>query len=164
MARPRARSVDSIRQKKLTMEERLSTDSALWRVLSEIGGFDEALVTEFEQIIEQKWMPIGEVMLREGMLRMREVMALLGIQADEPGQRFGDLAIREGFCTQEQVGKALRIQRETCPHPLELLMRDQRLDQTSLFDGMVEYARYLEGRVRSLERRLELAGSSDQGD
>lgn len=164
MAAPRPRGADSIRQLKSMMERRISTDSALWRVLSDIGGFDEALVAEFEQIIEQRWMPIGEVMLREGMLRMQEVMALLGIQADEPGQRFGDLAIREGYCTQEQVGKALRIQRETCPHPLELLMRDPRLDQSNLFDGMVEYARYLEGRVRSLERQLDLVGSSEGSD
>jgi len=137
------------------MEERIPPDQKLWEYLSRVVGFDAELEEEYRATLEKRWIPLGEVLLREGIIRVSQMMTLLDMQVDEPHLRIGDLAVREGFCTHESIQRALGIQREQSPHPVELLLQDSRMDQASLFDGVLSYVRHLEGLVHSLRNRSQ---------
>ena len=135
------------------MEEKIPPDQKLWDYLSRVVGFDAELQEEYRSTLEMRWIPLGEVLLREGIIRVSQMMTLLDMQVDEPDLRIGDLAVREGFCTHESIQRALAIQREQSPHPVELLLQDPRADQASLLDGVLSYVRHLEGLVHSLRGR-----------
>lgn len=85
--------------------------------------------------------------MREGYLTLRQIAGLVGMQSEEPHMRLGDIAVREGLCTVEEIQKALAVQRESCPGPVEVLLRDPRIEGEDLLEALLMYARYLEGRV-----------------
>lgn len=95
------------------------------------------------------WRPLGEILMRNGSLGLSQVARLIGMQSLEPHMRIGDLAVREGLCSAEQVEAALQMQREACPGPVEILLRDKHLNGEGLLDALLMYARYLEGRLLS---------------
>ena len=70
--------------------------------------------------------------------------------ADPTGgqQEVGELAVREGYCTMDDVQKALASQREEFPGPVELLVSDERLDRDAVLQALLAYSRVLEERVR----------------
>ena len=71
-------------------------------------------------------------------------------QACEPHLRLGEIAVREGFCTQRDVLKAVQRQRETNPHPLEILLAEDSCDSKRLNKVLVRYIRQLEARNADL--------------
>jgi hypothetical protein len=119
-----------------------------WDCLARSVSIDPELVDELHSIWDpQAWRPVGEILIRKGVLSLKQVTSLIGIQAGEPQLRIGDLAVREGLCTAAQVREALDSQRAACPGPAELLLGDDRVDSEQLLDALLMYARYLEGRL-----------------
>ncbi len=138
-------------------EERLQSDYEFWGCLVETCDLDEAIIDEYRTTQSRGWSPLGSILLRDGVLSMSQVIALLAIQANEPDVRIGDLAVREGHCTQATIRKALVVQREESPHPIELLMADSRVDKPTLFDGVTSYVRFLEGLVHRMRTRFAMS-------
>lgn len=132
------------------MDKPLAPEPHFWDYLIQVGALDQELVSEYRDPTARPWRQLGEILIREGLLSIKQVSSLLGMQADEPAMRIGDLAVREGMLSREQIDDALRIQRQSSPHPLELLAGDERIEQQSLFMGLVGYVRHLEGLVHNL--------------
>ena len=97
--------------------------------------------------VRDGWMPIGRILRQRGHISMSQLMDLLQMQTQEPHLRLGELAVREGHCTEEDTVVALLIQRESSPHPLEVLLAEVPFDTDRLCRALLRY-------VRSLERRL----------
>jgi len=124
-----------------------------WESLATSGVLARRLVEELRsRWTPESWRPVGEVMIREGLLTVRQASALLAMQTDEPSMRLGDLAVRECLCTGEELERALEVQRRTCPGPVELLLEDERVRGEDLVGALLRYVRFLEGR-------LQLSGS-----
>ena len=129
---------------------------AFWRELVEQHVLSPELVEEHRIAArESPWIPLGKIMMREGVLTVRQVMGLVSIQADEPNIRIGDLAVREGLCTPEDIARCLDVQRQSAPGPIQLLLRDERVSSDRLMNSLVGYIHHLEGRLTSLTEALE---------
>lgn len=119
-----------------------------WDCLAANKSIDPKVLEELRASWDpQAWRPVGEILIRNGILSLTQVASLIGMQAGEPQLRIGDLAVREGLCSAAQVEQALESQRSSCPGPVELLLRDDRIDGEQLLDALLMYARFLEGRL-----------------
>ncbi len=132
------------------MEDTLVQETEFWRYMVEAGAVDSELAEEFASCSRSKWVPLGQVLIQRDVLDISQVMGLLKMQADEPELRLGDLAIREGLCSHEQVRDALAEQRSMSPHPIEMILRDKRLEPGSFFGPLIAYVRFLEGRLHAV--------------
>lgn len=120
-----------------------------WDCLESVEGIDPALVDELRQKwTPTGWRPLGEILVRRKILTFAQVTQLIGLQLDVPYMRIGELAVREGYCTMDDVQKALASQREEFPGPVELLVSDERLDRDAVLQALLAYSRVLEERVR----------------
>lgn len=107
----------------------------------------EELVTEqlldrktAEDVIEaaSKTAPrLGSILTEARILRMGEVMKILAAQADDPTQRFGELAVEMGFCQDADVKWALQKQREMARHPLEELAIRRLMSEHALLQFLI---------------------------
>ncbi len=131
------------------MEDPLDAPAEFWKYLVDAGILDPELAEEFHSRTDRAWVPLGRILVSGGVLDHDQVTGLLAIQGDEPHLRLGDLAVREGMCTQDQVAEALREQRALSPHPIELLLRDTRVDKRGLLGPLIDYVQWLEGRLHA---------------
>ena len=69
----------------------------------------------------------------------------------------GELAVREGYCTEEEVDEALRLQREASPHALEAFLSEVPCDRERLTQVLIRYIRQLESRIAVSPLRTEEA-------
>ena len=136
------------------MERRLEGRNEFWEHLVDTGVLDEGLAEEFARACDAGWTPLGKLLVQRGHLSMKQLMGLLAMQSEEPHRRLGDLALREGYCDEEQVRGALVEQRRSCPHPIELLLADPRVDNGALLTPLVDYVRWLEGALRDVRATL----------
>jgi hypothetical protein len=86
---------------------------------------------------------------------MGQMTQLLVLQTCEPRLRFGELAVREGFCTDEDVQEALRLQRGASPHALEVFLAEVPCDHERVLKVLVQYIRHLEGQITDAPRPTE---------
>lgn len=103
-----------------------------------------------------RWVPLGRILIREGYLSVRQVMGLVSMQAEEPRMRIGDLAVREGLCTREEIQECLAIQSRLSPGPIQLVLRDGHAASDRLVNALVGYIHYLEGRLEEAESGEDL--------
>jgi hypothetical protein len=118
----------------------------LWSHLVQRGVIEPSLADYLQRDAREGWVPLGKVLLQEGALSMQQLMALLQKQAIEPELRLGDLAIREGWCTQERVDQALKIQRAGRTDLAALLHRLD-VDKDLLIDALLDYVADLQQRI-----------------
>jgi len=137
----------------------ISTQTDFWRFLKDAGVISAPTALEIEQSVRDRWLPVGRILLREKHISVQQMTTLLKLQSEETGMRVGDLAVREGFCTQEDVDAALEVQRESCPHPLTILASDDSIDREALLEALYGYVRHLEGRIGTL---TALSGESQE--
>ena len=97
--------------------------------------------------VRDSWMPIGEVLRQQGRISTNQLMDLVQMQAAEPHLRLGEIAIREGVCTERDILDAIQLQRESTPHPLEILLSDVHCDRERLWRIIVRYLRQVESRI-----------------
>ncbi|MEW6072982.1 MAG: hypothetical protein AB1726_10390 [Planctomycetota bacterium] len=143
-----------------TADPERSTDPLddFWRFLGQAGTIDPEVIREHREQYRERWVPLTVILQEERILGMSQIAVLLRKQLAEPHLRLGDLAVREGFCSREDVERALVLQEERCTHPIDLVLGDERIEPVAAVDALKCYVQHLEGRVRSLERRL--AGES----
>jgi hypothetical protein len=137
------------------MERRIEGHTKFWEHLVEDGVLDRELAEEFESSAQATWTPIGKLLVTRGALTMTQLMGLLAMQAGDPGLRLGDLAVREGLCSLGQIREVLSEQRRLCPHPIETLLGDDRVDTGALLTPLVRYVRWLEGQLHTLREAAE---------
>jgi hypothetical protein len=116
-------------------------------MLVEEGLTSPSTVAKIRIKAKEAWVPIGKILRQRGHLTMIQLMRILELQTSEPHLRLGELAVREGFCTEEDILEALRLQREASPHALELLLSEVQCDQKQLCRVLIRYIRQLESRA-----------------
>ncbi len=109
------------------------------------GVIAHGRVEVVKQRLNAEWTPLGKVLRQRGHLTMRQLLNLLQLQDADPSVPIGELAVREGYCTENDLEEALRIQQGSAPHVFELLAQDSTCDQARLFAFVMRYVRELEG-------------------
>lgn len=76
----------------------------------------EALAFQVKERKEGRENPLGEILLRKGVITQNQLSCLISIQelveVRESDFRFGALALQNGFVTQEQIDRALEAQKK----------------------------------------------------
>ncbi|MEW6668754.1 MAG: FapA family protein [Thermodesulfobacteriota bacterium] len=76
----------------------------------------EALAVQAKERKEGRGSPLGEILLRKGVINQNQLSCLISIQelveARETDLRFGTLAMQNGFVTQAQIDRALEEQKK----------------------------------------------------
>ena len=114
------------------------------------GLISKSAALEIRNRVHEAWVPIGEVLRGQGLLSTNQLMDLVQMQATEPHLRLGELAIREGYCTDQDVLDAVSMQWEANPHPLEILRADYPCDRDRLLNVVIRYLRQIEARLADL--------------
>jgi hypothetical protein len=108
-------------------------------MLIEEGLTSVSIAVEIRDKAREAWVPIGTMLRQRGHLTMDQFAYLLEIQASEPHVRLGELAVREGFCIEECVEEALRLQREAYLHAMETLLSELQCDPNRLRRLLLRY-------------------------
>jgi hypothetical protein len=96
------------------------------------------------------WIPLGTILVRSGHLTIEDLAILLEMQTDECHLRIGELAVREGYCTPEDVEKALVAQTVLVDPPVQTLLSAIRGDRERLCRILLRYVGQLEARLVAL--------------
>jgi hypothetical protein len=120
--------------------------------LVEMGVISPSLCEALKSRTRDEWIPLGKILRQQGHLTMGQLMELLQLQAREPHTLIGDLAVREGQCTREDIVEALRIQFDASPHPVDLLLQDKACDHDRLLTALATYVRRLESRLEPVDQ------------
>ena len=123
----------------------------LLELLVEEGLLSRALAATLSARVRDSWIPLGKVLRQQGSLSMGQLMDLLQEQANTPGTRLGDLAVQLRTCTPADIERALRTQRETSPHVIDLLLREGHCEPDKLCRVLSRYVRSLEERLGDLK-------------
>ncbi len=118
------------------------------------GLISKSAALSIRNRVHEEWVPIGQVLRGQGRLTTNQIMDLVQMQASEPHLRLGELAVRSGFCTEEEVLEAIVMQRLSNPHPLELLLADHPCDRDKLWNVVIRYVKELEARIGDLPAQL----------
>lgn len=95
---------------------------------------------------------IGQVLVMRGELSVRQVMNVLERQADEPGVRFGELAVRLGYLTTVQLEAALQFQQSHRRHQVTIVRDEGLLRGPELNGAVVNYVQLLELQAKAEQR------------
>ena len=116
----------------------------LWSYLEKTGTLSAEVLAEYREQQQHSWRPLGEILVRGNYLTLHQVSQLLGLQADEPHRRIGELAVREGLLSQAQLEHALAEQRSQASYPLQPMLQDERIDRESLLRALSDHLQRLE--------------------
>jgi hypothetical protein len=95
-------------------------------------------------------MPLGVILRQRGKLTMAQLVELSHMQSGNPRMRLGELAVKQGWCTEADVEEALAQQRRRM-HLLDLVTVEEGCDSSALVRALVRYVKLLEDRVAALE-------------
>jgi len=104
-----------------------------------------------DRVILESWTPLGTILVKHGVLSMGELAALLELQARAPQMRLGELAVREGYCTQAEVDDAVQAQAAATPALTDLLLAEIPAERDQLCRALLRYVSQLEGRLADLQ-------------
>jgi hypothetical protein len=122
-------------------------DEAFWYGLIESETLDRRLVDEYLRVhAELGPKPLGAILVQAGFLTVRQVATLLGMQADEPYVRIGELAVREGYCALEDVEAALALQLQAGADA-DGARPSASATPEEVHRALVDYVHFLEQRV-----------------
>lgn len=102
---------------------------------------------QVRQRAKEERAPIGQLLIRRGVLRVKEVMKVLELQAETPGVRFGDLAVQAGYLTARELESVLAYQRSHRLHQVEIIYSENLMGETRCSHLVISYIRYLETHV-----------------
>jgi hypothetical protein len=126
-----------------------SADTLLDLLVDE-GLIVRALADTLAARVRDSWVPLGKILRQQGALTMGQLMDLLQEQASSPTLRIGQLAMQLGMCSPAEVERALRTQRESSPHVIDLLLREGHCEPEKLCRVLSHYVRDLEERLGSV--------------
>ena len=120
------------------------TEVDFCRFLMERGLLDAEAAKTVRHRAAEEPTPIGQILIMQGHLSVRQVMNVLEIQADNPELRFGEIALMKGYLTTIQLEQALRFQATHRRHQIAVLSQDGRLGRSALEAAVVAYVNFLE--------------------
>ncbi len=126
------------------MQRALQSADVLLGLLVDEGLLSRTLAETLSARVRDSWVPLGKILRQQGSLTMGQLMDLLQEQANAPGLRLGDLALRLGLCTPVDIERAVRTQAESSPHVIELLLRERHCEPEKLCRVLARYVRLLE--------------------
>jgi hypothetical protein len=113
------------------------------------GSLTSDQVGELRKNLEVGSAPIGRLLMMLGYLDAKDIVRILELKRQSPQLRFGELAVREGLVTSEQLAIALRRQWKT-PRSQPELVRDSKLLSEEVWSqAMIDYVSFLEDVVHS---------------
>lgn len=112
--------------------------------LTERGLLDTEAASSVRRRASEERTPIGQILITQGHLSVRQVMNVLEVQADEPSLRFGEIAVMKGYLTTLQLEDALQFQASHRRHQIAVLSQDGRLGRSTLEAAVVAYVDFLE--------------------
>ena len=126
------------------------SESEFWRYFVETGVFDEELCRMCFENSDSTLQPLGRWLVNMGAIDLDQVLELLTMQKEDPSARIGDLAVRSGMCSEEDVDRALADRQRGSRFPVELMLFDDPTGDEPFFGAMIRYVRFLQGRRHSL--------------
>lgn len=129
------------------MQHAPQSADGLLDLLVEEGLISRAMAETLAGRVRDSWIPLGKILRQQGSLTMGQLMDLLQEQANSPSVRMGDLAVQLGLCSAADVERALRTQRESSPHVIDLLLREGHCEPEKLCRVLSRYVRTLEERL-----------------
>jgi hypothetical protein len=133
------------------MERAPQSADALLALLVEEGLISRAMADPLAARVRDSWIPLGKILRQQGSLTMGQLMDLLQEQANTPSMRLGELALQFGLCVPADIERALRTQRESSPHVIELLLREGHCEPEKLCRVLARYVRELEERLAAAQ-------------
>lgn len=105
-------------------------------------------VVRVRTAMQQRRPRIGEVLVRQRMLHIKDVLKVLEEQAVTP-DRFGEIAIRMGLLSPSAVHAALDLQRSMTPSAITILQEEGIVDAGEALQTLGQYVAVLERRLYS---------------
>lgn len=111
------------------------------------GLITREVCDEIRRTVEMGSAPIGRLLVLMGLISLRDVVRILEVRRTEPEVRFGEIAVREGLVTQEQLTAALRKQWSAPRSQPEIIRERKLLDDETWTKALLEYVSFLEDTV-----------------
>lgn len=143
--------MDTSRTDPSTLKEIHDDADAFVQLLVEHGACTAAEARSVLVGSQNPWSHLGRILIKHGALTFTDVSYILEVQDREPGSRFGDLAVELGFCTREQVDKAVEQQSRSGAHFLDVITEHRSADPDRLVAALVAWSKRLGS---ALEREL----------
>lgn len=123
----------------------IDPDQEFWDQVAAHEVMSSTKIDEYhKRMCSTSRLPLGALPIKKKFITIRKIMGLLTMQVDEPQLRIGDLAVREGHCTQAQVDVCLAIQQEAEHNPIDEMVQEPELDQKSMLRALAAYIHHLE--------------------
>lgn len=116
--------------------------------LQQRGALPEEVVARIQRRAAVSRAPIGKLIIERGLMTSPQVMEVLRMQAQEPGMRFGELAVRAGFLSAAELEITLQIQAARRRHPAEVLRSEGLIPEGEFWLHLMEYLSDLERSIR----------------
>ncbi len=130
--------------------EQMHANHTLAHFLVHTGACSQEVADEFRQTARKNWKPLGLFLRETCGLSLKDIARVLGEQAMRPTMLFGDLAVELGVCTREQIDAARTMQRQECPHVLDMALADPRVDRDKCLAALRDYVRFTERMLDQL--------------
>jgi len=124
----------------------------LARFLHDRGLLSAEAAASVRERSHNERLQIGQILVMNGALSVRQVMRILEAQAEDPQTRFGELAVMLGHITTVELEAALRQQRVSRRHQMEIVLKDGLVPRRELDAATAKYIELLE--MSAAEPRL----------
>jgi hypothetical protein len=132
------------------MSASTSTRAELAGALREENVLAAEVLHRLEARSNEAVMPLGVILRQRGKLTMAQLIELSHMQSGNPRMRLGELAVKQGWCTEADVDEAL-AQQQRRVHLLDLVTGEEGCDSSALVRALVRYVKLLEERIAALE-------------
>lgn len=137
------------------MSSNTNSQNPLLAYLLSEGLISEMEVRDLARTAGADCMPLGQILVRHKIISIQDLLKSLTYQDDHPDAPVGELCVRNGFCTQEQIDAALELQSRSAPHSLLVLLNAFGVSNGDLLRAIAEYVANLERHEISTKNEIE---------
>ena len=97
---------------------------------------------QFVQALEQQLASrpqIGSLAIETGKLSVKQVFQILRLQCDTPGALFGELAVKLGFITEEELAGLIFLQSVRQKPMTEIMIANGFVSEDEVQEGLTKY-------------------------
>ncbi len=98
--------------------------------------------TEFVQALELQIASrpqLGSLAIETGKLSVKQVFHILRVQCDTPGLLFGELAVEQGFITEEELAGLIFLQSVRQQPMTEILVEQKMITESEIQEILTQY-------------------------
>lgn len=110
----------------------------VWLVDRRMLSAEQAV--EVMRAVSRRSLPIGRVACEEGLMTMKAVMHTLSEQAENPTERFGDVAVRLGYLDRAQIKALVGAQAWRQPRMDQIIVDLGFLDADAMAEAHRQFA------------------------